>query len=146
MKGTMYIWLFRLGLAGSYLYPASRALKQLFSVWGKAQIQDHLMDCFSLSKAPEDCRLTAGLNFLRKSTKLTLNSDNWHDNLDLLCCHLLSLTQTSPMILTLVLVQWAMEVTADTSSQVSGMYGASDAADIWRKAGQWVSPVSVVVV
>ena len=34
------------------------------------------------------------------------------------------------MILTLVLVQWAMEVTADTSSQVSGMYGASDAADI----------------
>ena len=51
-------------------------------------------------------------------------------NLGLLCCHLLSLTQTSPMILTLVLVQWAMEVTADTSSQVSGMYGASDAADI----------------
>ena len=28
------------------------------------------MDCVSLSKAPEDCRLTAGLDFLRKSKKM----------------------------------------------------------------------------
>ena len=39
------------------------------------------------------------------------------------------------MILTLVFVQWAMEVTADTSSRVSGMYGTSEAADMTSNEG-----------
>lgn len=40
------------------------------------------------------------------------------------------LPKTSPITLTLVFVQWATEVTLDISSHVSGMYGASDDADI----------------